>query len=54
MRCQRSFAVGARRRPPTRRRPTNSPHEVQASTFWTPAAAYADDYELADWMAGAD
>lgn len=54
MRCRRSSAADARRRPSTRRRPTNSPHEVHASTFWTPAAAYADDYELADWMVGAD
>lgn len=49
MRCRRSFAAAARRR-----RPTNHPHEIEASVVWTPAKAYADEYVLPDWVAGAD
>lgn len=37
-----------------RRRRTNHPHELEAEITWKPSASYSDDYELPDWIAGAD
>lgn len=41
-------------RRPSRRRPTNHRHEVEAKIAWQPASVYVDDYVLPDWVAGAD
>lgn len=50
MRCPPSSAESAR----PRKRQTNSPHEIDAASFWTPAKVYEEDYELPDWVAGAN
>ena len=57
MACQHSCAGAARHmkhHKPSRRRQTNHPHELEAEITWAPSAAYADDYELPDWLVGAD